>query len=694
MNFKQTIYRKIAETETPLTLQEWAERLELSTRFEREQLKKAVASLEESGEIAVGKKGKISLPERLGLIAGTVDGNRKGFAFLRPENARETDVFLPPRALKGALHKDKVLVRVTDEERREGEVVRIVQRGTDVVAGVFERTAHFAFVVPAEKKFSKDIFIPNPPKKLKNGQRVVAKITKYFEDGKNPEGKIEEVLGGGRESDLLAIIRSYHLIEEFPPEAQAAAARVPQTVSEKEMRGRTDFTAFPTVTIDGEDAKDLDDAVSAEEHADGSFTLRVHIADVTHYVREKSPLDREAYKRGTSVYFPDRVLPMLPRELSNGICSLNENVPRLTLSVVMRIDKNGDVLGHEIREGVIRTRHRMNYSEVTALLEGDEAANERYADVAPMLRVMQRLFEILAEKRARRGSIDMDLPEFRIVTRENGEIEDILPYPRTVSHRMIEEFMILTNETVAEHMQALDLPFLYRVHEKPDGEKVENFAKYVAAFGLKLSGNFSEIHPKEYLKLLDQARETPYYGVINRVMLRTMMKARYSEENLGHFGISSECYCHYTSPIRRYPDLFIHRMIKKALRKDWTEEQKRLYFARAEEAATHCSDTERNAELAEREVDDYLKAEFMKAHLGEEFEGVISSVKDFGFFVELPNTIEGLVRVESLSGAYEYNEKLMTLKGPNCYRLGDCVRIRVVRADTEIRKIDFEIAEY
>ncbi len=693
MNFKQTIYQKISEEKQALTFAEWTEKLGISTRFEREQLKKAVDALEATGEIAVGKKGKISLPERMGLIAGTVDGNRKGFAFLRPKDAKETDIFLPPRALNGAMHRDEVLVRITDEERREGEVVKVVSRGMDIVAGTFTRTANFAFVVPSEKKFFRDVFIPHPPKKLKNGQRVVARITKYFANGKNPEGEIEEVLGGGRESDILAIIRSYHLIEEFPPEVAAAADKVPSVVSEKEMRGRTDFTGFPTITIDGEDARDLDDAVSCEEHADGSFTLRVHIADVTHYVRENTPLDREAYRRGTSAYFPDRVLPMLPRALSNGICSLNEAVPRLTLSVVMRISSAGDVLSHEIREGVIKTLHRMNYTEVTAILEGDGALGEKYADILPMLKSMEKLYEALAKRRTHRGSIDMDLPEFKILTNDAGEITDIVPYPRTVSHRMIEEFMIVTNEVVAEHMQKLELPFLYRVHEIPDAEKVEDFARYVAAFGLKLGGNLKEIHPSEYLKLLDAARETPYYNVINRVMLRTMMKARYSEENLGHFGISSKCYCHYTSPIRRYPDLFIHRMIKMQLHGAWTEEKRRLWRARAEEAAVHCSDTERNADLAERDVDDYLKAEYMKAHIGDEFDGIISSVKDFGFFVELPNTIEGLVRVESLKGRYEYNEKLMFLKGAETYRLGDPVRIRVIGADTEIRKIDFEIAE-
>ena len=692
MNFKQTIYQKICEEPEALTLAEWAQRLELSSRFEREQLRKAVGALEAAGEIAVGKKGRISLPERLGLIAGTVDGNRKGFAFLRPGDPGEADIFLPPRSLKSAMHRDEVLVRITDAERREGEVVRVVRRGMDVVAGVFERTAHHAFVVPAEKKYYRDIFIPHPPKKLRNGQRAVVRILRYFEDGRNPEGEIVEILGGGRESEILAIMRSYHLIEEFPPEVAAAAEKVPSAVSEKEMRGRTDFTGYPTVTIDGEDARDLDDAVSAEEHEDGSFTLRVHIADVTHYVREHTPLDKEAYKRGTSVYFPDRVLPMLPRALSNGICSLNEAVPRLTLSVVMHIGPDGEVLSHEIREGVIRTLHRMSYTQVTALLEG-EGDRGKFADVLPMLRSMQKLYEALAARRTHRGSIDMDLPEFRILTNEAGEIEDIVPYPRTVSHRMIEEFMIVTNEVVAEHMRKLELPFLYRVHEVPDAEKVEDFARYVAAFGLKLGGNLKEIHPREYLRLLEKARETPYYNVINRVMLRTMMKARYSEENLGHFGISSPCYCHYTSPIRRYPDLFIHRMIKMQLHGAWTEEKRRLWSARAEEAAVHCSDTERNADLAEREVDDYLKAEYMKQHIGDVFDGIISSVKDFGFFVELPNTIEGLVRVESLEGRYEYNEKLMLLKGPSCYRLGDPVRVRVVNADTETRKIDFEIAE-
>ena len=631
------------------------------------------------------------------LLEGVLDGNKKGFAFLRPDPkyGRIEDVFVPPRALHGALHRDEVVVAVTDGDRREGEVVEIKKRGFTQVAGTFERTANFAFVVPDDKRYFRDVFIPQPGKKVRDGQKVVAELTKFSDDGKSPEGRVIEVLGDpGRESDLLAIIRTYHLREDFPDEVQAAARTMPQEVSPAECRGRRDFTAERIVTIDGVDTRDIDDAVTVRKNDDGTFTLGVHIADVSHYVTEGSTLDVEAYKRGTSAYFPDRVLPMLPRELSNGICSLNEGELRLTMSCVMRIDQSGDVLSHELCEGFIRSTHRMTYDEVTALIEDSDGFGGKYDDVRPMMKQMAELFEVLSRRRTRRGSIDMDMPEFRIVAGENGEIIDIVPQPRTISHRIIEEFMIVTNETVAEHMHLRELPFLYRVHEIPDPEKVEDFAKYVSGFGLKLSGNLEKISPSDYLRLLDDARESPYYNVINRVMLRTMMKARYSAENLGHFGISSKCYCHFTSPIRRYPDLFIHRVIREMAEGTLDKSRRNRFKAAAVEAAVHCSETERAAELAEREVDDYLKAEYMAHHIGEEFDGIISSVKDFGFFVELPNTIEGLVRVESLHGTYVYDEKRLILTGTDhVYRLGEAVRIRVDAAGVETRKIDFSLVK-
>ena len=633
------------------------------------------------------------------LIKGVLQGNAKGFAFFIPEDSKIKDVFIAPKNLRGALHGDTVFVRLLikgEELSDEGEVVDILKRGAENVVGTYKSSGSFGFVIPDDRRFFKDVFIAGKKSlAAKEGQKVVAKITLYPKDNKNPEGEIIEILGFSVEHDVdvLSIIRSHNLYEEFEDEVLYQAKDVPSEVLEDEIAKREDLRDITTITIDGFDAKDLDDAISIEENEDGTFRLGVHIADVTHYVKEDSALDKEALKRGTSVYFPDRVYPMLPKELSNGICSLNPKVNRLTLSVFINIARNGDIISHRITKGVIKTTERMTYSSVTKILEKDPQEVEKYKHIIKDLKNFEILARSLIRKRKLRGSIDMDLPEFKIIIGDDGNISEIVPYPRTISHRVIEEFMILANETVAEHVTKLQLPFIYRVHEKPSLEKVEDFKKFLLGFNLTLPGKSENTHPRDYAKLIDKMENEPYFYVVNRVMLRTMMKAKYSGENVGHFGLSSKCYCHFTSPIRRYPDLMIHRIIKYSI--DGLLNPKKIdrLKRKVAEYSYQSSERERVAELAERDVDDYYKTKYMKNHIGEEFDGIISSVKEFGFFVELSNTIEGLVKIDSLpNDKYVYNEQKLTMSGKkNIFTIGDKVKIKVAGADMVMRKIDFEL---
>lgn len=633
------------------------------------------------------------------VIKGVLQGNSKGFAFLIPEDKEQKDIFIAPKNLMGALHADTVLVRILPKEGEqsdEGEVIEILQRGMQNIVGHYKSSGNFGFVIPDDARFFKDVFIIGKSSlKAKDNQKVVAKITLYPKDNKNPEGEIIEILGfsGEKNVELLSVIRAHNLYEEFEDDVLNFAKSIPNEVEEAEIEKRTDLRNITTITIDGFDAKDLDDAISIEKNADGSFKLGVHIADVTHYVKEGSLLDKEAIKRGTSVYFPDRVYPMLPRELSNGICSLNPQVNRLTLSVFIDIDKSGDILSHKIVKGVIKTTERMTYDSVTKILENDKEEVLKYNHILDSIYNFEKLAKILIKKRQKRGSIDLDLPEFKIIINDDGEIAEIIPYPRKISHRIIEEFMILANETVAEHITKLQLPFIYRIHEKPAMEKVEDFKKFILGFNLTLTGNSENMKSKDYANLIQKMENQPYFYIVNRVMLRTMMKAKYSSVNLGHFGLSSKCYCHFTSPIRRYPDLMIHRIIKYHL--DGLLNQKKIDRLKkvVTDYAFLSSERERIAELAERDVDDYFKTKYMQKRIGQEFDGIISSVKDFGFFVELENTIEGLVRLTSLpADSYVYNDKQLTLTGnKHKFTIGDKVKIRVAGADMATRKIDFEI---
>lgn len=651
----------------------------------------------ERGLLALTKKGKYVLPERLGLLRGRIQGNRKGFAFLIRDDGERPDLFVAPGNLHGALHGDHVLARVIPDGRDECEVVLVAERAQKPVVGVFAAERGYGYVVPFDKKANFDLFIPSDRAgEARDGDTVVARIDRYFEDARCPEGYIEEVLGrDDRESRILSVIRSHDLREEFPVKVQRAAEEVPSEPTEEDFVGREDFRALTAVTIDGEDSKDLDDAVSLEDLPNGGYLLGVHIADVAHYVREGSPIDREAFERGTSVYFPDRVYPMLPRELSNGICSLNGGANRLTLSCMIEFDATGEVLSSRLAEGVICTAARMTYTDVSAILEGDEFARARYGSLVPLFERMERLARLLIAKREKRGAVDLDVPEFKVILDENNEISEIVPYPRKMANRMIEEFMIAANECVAESLFYCELPFLYRVHEQPLAERVETFADFVQGLGFRLKCNPERITPRAYSKLLDELKDQPVRSLVNRVMLRTMCKAKYSPQESGHFGLSAKYYCHFTSPIRRYPDLFIHRVIKAMLHGNVDGEEIERWSKNVEAVARHCSERERVADEAERDVDDYYKAEYMYKHLGDSYLGIVSGVKDFGLFVELPNTIEGVLRRESLpDDDYVFEERRFALIGRgHVYRLGDEVEVTVAAADAFSGRVEFVLPE-
>ncbi|MCL1901187.1 MAG: ribonuclease R [Firmicutes bacterium] len=634
------------------------------------------------------------------VFKGVLQGNSKGFAFLLPEfSAKDSfkDIFIAPRNLGGAFNNDTVLVRLIEkanEESDEGEVIEVLKRGNEVIVGTYEDSKNFGFVIPDDKKFYRDIYIKSNGLKAKTGQKVVAKITLYHKDGAKPEGEIIEILGYNKEpeTEVLSVIRAHNLYEEFEAEVEKAAKQVPSVITFDEISKREDLRDITTVTIDGFDAKDLDDAISISNNPDGSFKLGVHIADVSHYVSENSVIDEEALKRGTSVYFPDRTYPMLPKELSNGICSLNPKVDRLTLSAFMDVDFKGDVLSYKICKSVIRTAERLTYDSVTKILEKDEVETGKYRHILSDIFNFEKLAKILIEKRRIRGSLDLDLPEFKVLIGDNHEVIDIIPYPRKISHRIIEEFMILANETVAKYITDEKLPFVYRIHEKPDIEKVEGFKKFLTGLNLSLGGKSESMRPKDYAKLIAKIENEPYFYVVNRTMLRTLMKAKYSPVNLGHFGLASKCYCHFTSPIRRYPDLIVHRIIKMRLSGAVLPKKIDKLKRQVEFFSVQSSERERVAELAERDVDDYYKAKFMSKKIGLSFEGVISSIKEFGFFVELANTVEGLVRLETLpQDNYQYIESQIMLKGAKYkFNLGDKVKITVINVDMVLRKIDFK----
>ena len=636
------------------------------------------------------------------IYTGKFIANAKGFGFVEVEDL-ETDIFIGDMDIKGAMHGDTVEVRIRTYrggKRPEGVIVKILERGITEVVGTFQRRKNFGFVVCDNQRILQDIFIPlEKMNGALDGQKVVAEITEYAEKGKKPEGKIKEVLGflDIPGTDILCIAKDYQLPLGFTEKQLTQAERIAKPVSEADMFGRMDLRDTVMVTIDGEDAKDLDDAVSMEKVGD-LYRLGVHIADVANYVQESSALDKEALKRGTSVYLVDRVIPMLPKALSNGICSLNAGEDRLALSCIMDVDDKGNVVNHTIAETVIHVNERMTYTSVKKILEDhDEAEREKYKELVPMFEMMAHVAGILREKRSRRGSIDFDFPETKVKLNALGQAVDILPYDRNTATKLIEDFMLLANETVAEHFFWQELPFVYRTHEKPDPEKMTKLGIFIRNFGYYFKAGNGEVHPKELQKLLGKISGTKEEALLSRLTLRSMQRAAYTTECSGHFGLAAKYYCHFTSPIRRYPDLQIHRIIKDSLRGRLNERKLAHYTKILPEVALQSSKMERRADEAERETVKLKKAEYMKEHLGEIYEGVISGVTNYGIYVELDNTVEGMVHVNSMRNDYYYFDELhYELVGQDSgvkYKLGERVLVQVRRVDMVSKTIDFRLVD-
>ncbi len=661
---------------------------------EKGRLTALLDELVEEGKLqnAGGRYGTIA---DLGLIKGKISGHERGFGFLVPEDKASypNDFFLPPHNLHGALHGDTVLIeRSVGRGEDEGRVVRILERGYTTIVGTFRRDRKAGYLTPDERKYHKDIYIPlSACSHIPNGVKAVAKITSY-PYGKAPGGEIIEVLGDEEDffAEELSIIRAYDLKEEFPARVERDAERAQKAgITETELLNRRDFRDKMIVTIDGEDTRDIDADVSVERVGE-DYLLSVHIADVTHYVPYRSPLDNEAFERGTSVYFPDRVLPMLPKALSNGICSLNEGEDRLTLSCIMRVNKKGVVVAREIVEGVIRSTYRMTYTEVEKMLQGDTQTQDKFPLVKDMVPLFAELTHILQHMREKKGNISLDVKEAKILLTKDNEI--VIPnYERAFSCQIIEAFMVLANETVAEYMQSIEAPFVYRVHEKPSEEKARTFQDFAKNLGLNPRFRVDDVKPYDYQRLLNEAKDLPVYPVLNRVMLRSMQKAVYSAENDGHFGLASECYCHFTSPIRRYPDLCIHRIIKEIVNAGYPQAVER-YSSFVGRAAEQSSELERRATDAEREVDDLYCTMYMSEHIDEEYDAVLSGVTTFGLFAELDNTIEGFIPIESLYGQFTFDPERLRLVGrTECYAIGERVKVRVYDVDFERRRTVFKL---
>lgn len=666
---------------------------------DRPELKRLLTELLDEGRIQINKRGRYSLPSTP-LLTGTFISHQKGFGFVEVEG-REEALYVAETRTGGAWHQDQVEIRLLpgrSGQKAEAEVVRILSRGLSVLVGTYQKSRSFGFVIPDNSRIPVDIFVPQERSLgAEDRCKVVVEITDYGSGRRSPEGKVTEILGRMEEPgvDVLSIIRGFGLPEEFPDRVEKQALRCPKEVSEADRAGRLDLRSLPMVTIDGEDAKDLDDAVSLYMK-DGKYHLGVHIADVSNYVQENSALDWEALNRGTSVYLTDRVIPMLPTPLSNGICSLNAGEDRLALSCLMTVDERGEVTDYSIAESVIRVDRRMTYTAVAAILEReDQEECARYADFVPMLRQMAQLSALIRARRHQRGAIDFDFPESRILLDTQGHPVEIQSRERNTATRLIEDFMLLANETVAQHFYWMQLPFLYRTHEAPDPDRIHELGVFVHNFGYSMKLGREEVHPKELQKLLERAEDTPEEALISRLTLRSMKQARYTTDCSGHFGLASRFYCHFTSPIRRYPDLQIHRIIKEQLRGRLSEERQAHYEEILPRVARQSSLTERRAEEAERETDKRKKAEYMEKRVGEIYDGVICGITGWGLYVELANTVEGLVHVSRLPGDFfTYDEAACELRGVRtgaAYKLGERIRVEVCSADRFAGTIDFTL---
>ncbi|WP_214483635.1 ribonuclease R [Bacillus sp. SM2101] len=691
------------EAYKPLTVQELEEAFGIEDSSDFKQFVKALVLMEEQGLVVRTRSNRYGLPEKMNLVRGTLTGHAKGFAFVVPDDKSLDDVFIPPNELKNAMHGDVVLVRINPHSsgsRKEGSIVRILDRGIKEAVGTFVESKYFGFVIPDNKKIVNDIFIPKGKTGgAVEGHKVVVRLTSYPEGRMSAEGEVIEILGHKNDPgvDILSIIHKHGLPQEFPSAVIEAANSVPDTISEDDIKDRRDLRDQVIVTIDGADAKDLDDAVMVTKLSNGNFKLGVHIADVSHYVQEGAEIDIEAHERGTSVYLVDRVIPMIPHRLSNGICSLNPQVDRLTLSCEMEINEAGDVVHHEIFQSVIKTTERMTYTDVNNILtDKDEELRNKYDSLVPMFEDMADLAELLRNKRMQRGAIDFDFKEAKVLVNREGAPYDVVLRERSVAERLIEEFMLLANETVAEHFHWMNVPFIYRIHEDPNPEKLNRFLEFITNFGYVVKGSANEIHPRALQEIIEAVQGQPEEVVVSTVMLRSMKQAKYDPESLGHFGLSTDFYTHFTSPIRRYPDLIVHRLIRTYLiNRQLDEKVQQNWQEKLPEIAEHSSSMERRAVDAERETDELKKTEFMEDKIGEEFDGIISSVTNFGVFVELPNTIEGLVHVSYLTDDYyRYDERHYAMIGErtgNVFRIGDEIAVRVINVNKDERSVDFEV---
>lgn len=669
------------------------------TKQDRPVLERILLELQEEGKIELSKRGKYSKAESKN-VTGVFTAHQRGFGFVTIEGENE-DIFIPGDKINGAMHMDTVEIAVlptTSGKRKEGAVLKVIERGMKHVVCTYEASENFGFAVPDNTRFGSDIFIPKGKSMgAVAGHKVVVEVTSYGKKDKKPEGRVVEIIGHINDpgTDILSIVKAYDMPVEFSEKIMHQVENVSKEVTDADMAGRMDLRDWTMVTIDGEDAKDLDDAVSLFMDGD-NYVLGVHIADVSNYVQEHSALDVEALKRGTSVYLVDRVIPMLPHALSNGICSLNEAQNRLTLSCIMTINPKGEVIDHKIAETVIKTNRRMTYTNVKKILEDkDPEVMEEYKELVPMFEKMAELASILRKRRMKRGSIDFDFPETKVILNDKGEPIDIKPYDRNVATKLIEDFMLIANETVASHFFWQEIPFVYRTHENPDTEKIHKLSTFINNFGYSLHIGADEVHPKELQKLLEKIEGTDEEALISRLTLRSMKQARYTTACTGHFGLAANYYCHFTSPIRRYPDLQIHRIIKETLRGRMNAKRIEHYESILDEVAKQSSQMERRADEAERETIKLKKCEYMAKHVGEEFEGVISGVTEWGFFVELPNTVEGLVRVTELKDDfYQFYEDTYELVGEATnkrYKLGQKVKVVVESTDKLMRTIDFAL---
>ncbi|AWE08597.1 ribonuclease R [Lysinibacillus sp. 2017] len=691
----------------PMTVSEVEEAFKLEEADDFRELVKTLVKMEALGLIVRSRSNRYGLPERMNLLRGRFIGNAKGFGFVAPEEQGMDDVFIPPYEINGALNGDTVLVRILKEssgDRREGTITKIVERSKTTFVGTYQANKGFGFVVTDDKKLNLDIFIAKDDSLgAVDGHKVVVEVTHWPDETKSASGIVTKILGHKNDPgvDILSILYKYDIPPEFPEEVVQAATDVPDEIFEKDLVGRRDLRDEVIVTIDGADAKDLDDAVTVVKNADGTYKLGVHIADVSYYVTQGSVIDTEAYERATSVYLTDRVIPMIPHRLSNGICSLNPQVDRLTLSCEMTLDGAGQVVKHEIFQSVIKTTERMTYTDVYKILEHEDEnpeLMERYEKLVPMFHDMKDLAQILRSKRMGRGAIDFDFKESKVLVNEEGWPTDIVLRERTVAERIIEEFMLAANETIAEHFHRMQVPFIYRIHEDPKPEKLQRFFEFVTNFGIVIKGSGSSVHPKALQEIIKSIEGLPEEPVISTMLLRSMQQAKYYAESLGHFGLSTEFYTHFTSPIRRYPDLIVHRLIRTYLiNGDTSKETVSQWGQVMDEIAEHTSTRERRSVEAERDTDALKKAQYMSDKIGEEFVGIISSITNFGIFVELENTVEGLIHISNMTDDYyRFEDRHMMMIGERTgrqFRIGDEVKIRVANVVIEESSVDFEFVD-